>query len=152
MNLQTWLIFLHLLGAVVWLGGGAALALIGIRVRRSGERTAIVEFATTFRYLGLRALMPAVVVVLVTGLLMVNGPGWQFSQPWILTGLALFVAAFLIGALYLSRIAVALERAVSEPGRDVRESTALIGQWLIGYGIVLFILVGAVWDMVFKPF
>ena len=153
MSLQSWLLLLHILGAVVWMGGGLALSLIGLRVRRSSDPGVVAEFARTLSYLGLRAFTPALVVVLSTGFLMVLvGSGWRLSQPWILIGLALFLVAFLIGALYLSRVGIALEQALADPGRDVKTASALIGRWLVGYGAILLVLVAAVWDMVFKPF
>ena len=34
MDLQPWLFFGHILGAMAWLGGGSVLALLGVRVRR----------------------------------------------------------------------------------------------------------------------
>ncbi len=153
MSLQSWLLFLHILGTVVWIGGGVMLFLTALRVRQSANWDVVADFAKSLRYLGLRAFMPSVVVVLATGLLMVlTAPYWSISQPWILIGLALFLIAFLIGATHLSQIGIAIERTVTEPDHDVSKATALIGRWTIGYGAVLLVLVAAVWDMVFKPF
>ncbi len=153
MSLQSLLLFLHILGAVVWIGGGAALSLIGRRVQRSSERGVVAEFAGTLRFLGMRAFAPALFVVLTTGLWMVlDGSQWRISQPWILIGMALFLIAFVIGAVYLGRIGVALERTATDAARDVGEMTALIRRWIGGYSAILLVLVVAVWDMVFKPF
>ncbi|MGA2763270.1 MAG: DUF2269 family protein [Spirochaetia bacterium] len=153
MSLQSWLLFLHVLGAIVWLGAGATVSLIGLRVQRSRDRGVVADFARTLRYLGLRAFMPALFVVLATGFVLVlDGSHWRISEPWILIGLALFLIAFLIGAVYLSQVGIALERTVTTPDHDVGEATALIERWVIGYGAILLVLVVAVWDMVFKPF
>jgi len=94
MSIQSWLLFLHILGAIIWIGAGAAVSLIGMRMRRSPDRSALADFARTLRYVGLRAFMPAFVVVLATGLLMVlAGSRWKISQPWILGYLSVAIAS-----------------------------------------------------------
>jgi len=150
MNLHSWLLFGHILGAMAWLGGGVVLALMGLRVRRSADGASYREFAGTLGYVGPRVLMPGVVAVLVFGLWMVlESEAWDFSQAWIQIAIGLFAAAFVIGALYLSRVGIALGRATASA--DVAAQRRLVDRWLTGYGVVLLILLVAVWDMVFKP-
>jgi uncharacterized membrane protein len=150
MNLHSWLLFGHILGAMAWLGGGLVLALMGLRVRRSADGASYREFAGTLGYVGPRVLMPGVVAVLVFGLWMVlESEAWDFSQTWIQIAIGLFAVAFVIGALYLSRVGIALGRAVASA--DVDAQRRLVDRWLTGYGVVLLILLVAVWDMVFKP-
>jgi len=89
-------------------------------------------------------------VVLVFGLWMVlESEAWDFSQAWIQLAIGLFAVAFVIGALYLSRVGIALGRAAA--AGDVPALRQLVDRWLTGYGVVLLILLVAVWDMVFKP-
>ena len=147
---MNWLKFLHILGATAWLGGGATLIGVGIRARTSSDPRTIAEFARVVRYVGMRLLGPAWIVVLITGVWMVLvSAAWKFSQLWVLLGLGLFALAFLIGAVYLSRVGMQLERmANSSQGSD---GAVLIRRWVLGYGLVMAALVVAVWDMVFKP-
>jgi len=149
MTLHSWLLFGHILGAMAWLGGGLILALMGTRVRQSEDGASYREFAGTLGYVGPRVLMPGVIAVLVFGLWMVlESEAWDFSQTWIQIAIGLFAIAFVIGAVYLSRVGIALGRA---DGADVPAQRRLVDRWLTGYGIVLLILLVAVWDMVFKP-
>jgi uncharacterized membrane protein len=153
MGLYNWLLLVHVLAAMTWIGGGLMLSLIGVRVRSSTNPKAVGEFAQTLSYVGLRVLTPAVVLVLVTGVWMVlSSAAWAMTQLWVLLALGLFTLAFLIGALYLSRVAIAMERAATrgESG-GAPSATALLSRWLIGYGVVLAVLLITVWDMVFKP-
>ena len=151
MNLLTWLKFGHILGAMIWIGGGVMLSLIGIRTRQSEDPHHIREFSRTLSYVGLRVLMPAVIAVLVFGVWMVLAfSAWQFTQLWILLALAAFALAFVIGAVYLSRIALALDK-ITATDFDLKVARDLLRRWIVGYQIVLLILVFAVWDMVFKP-
>jgi uncharacterized membrane protein len=151
MALDTWLKFGHILGAIVWLGGGFTLAVLATRARRSADDTSIGEFVRTLIYVSPRVLIPAVLAVLVFGVWMVlENAAWNFGQLWVLIALGLFLAAFLIGAIYLSRIGIQLQR-LGEGGLGAGDARRLLDRWVRGYAIVLAILVFAVWDMVFKP-
>jgi putative copper export protein len=61
MTLDSWLHFGHVLSAIVWVGGGLMLSIVGLRVRASGDPNAIRQFAGTLSYAGIRVLLPAVV-------------------------------------------------------------------------------------------
>ncbi|HYU11481.1 MAG TPA: DUF2269 family protein [Stellaceae bacterium] len=147
-----WLHLVHVLSAMVWVGGGLTLMLIAIRARSSSDPGAISELARTLPYVGLRILMPAVVLVLASGVWMVfASAAWKFSQFWVLLGLGLFAVAFLIGAVYMSRVGIQLERTARAESAGGAEAPSLVSRWLLGYGVVLAVLLVAVWDMVFKP-
>jgi uncharacterized membrane protein len=152
MSLDIWLLVVHILGAMVWVGGGVMLTLIGVRARSSSDPNAMGEFARVVPYVGPRVLGPAVVVLLVTGVLMVlRSAAWNFSQVWVLLALGLFVLAFVIGAIYLSRVGIEMARVAGGDGVAIAKGAALLNRWLLGYGAILLLLLVAVWDMVFKP-
>lgn len=150
MNLDDWLHFVHVIAAMTWVGGGFMLSLIGLRARSRPQM--IGEFGQTLPFVGLRVLMPAVILVPVTGVWMVLASSeWHFSQLWVRVGLGLFVVAFLIGAVYMSRVGIQMDRA-SRPGADrTADLRRLLDRWLVGYATVLVVLLLAVADMVFKP-
>ena len=151
MDMVAWLLFVHVLSAMVWLGGGLTLMVAGFRARSSARPEAVAEFAGTVPFVGLRVLMPSVVVLLVTGIWQVlASSAWSFSQLWVRLALGLFILAFLVGAVYLSRVGIGLARATADH-RLASEGTALLNRWLVGYVVVLALLVVAVWDMIFKP-
>jgi uncharacterized membrane protein len=152
MTLEPWLHFLHILGAILWVGGGVMLSIFGTRARRSDDSRILAEFAKTLSYAGLRALAPAVFVVLVTGIwLVLVSAEWDFRQLWVLLALGAFIVAFLIGAVYLSRVAIELERMLTRSDLNLQAARDVLGRWIVGYQVVLLILLFAVWDMVFKP-
>jgi len=131
MSLDSWLHLVHVLSAMVWVGGGLMLSLIGARARSSSDPRAIADFARLLPFVGIRVLMPSVILVLLTGVgLVLADSEFRFSQLWVLLALALFAVAFLIGG------------AGAAP---------LLNRWLVGYWVVLAVLLVAVWDMVFKP-
>jgi uncharacterized membrane protein len=151
MDVEPWLHFFHIGGAIVWVGGGVMLSIFGARAQRAGNLVVIGEFAGMLSYVGLRIFMPAVVVVLVTGVWIVVVQSREFTDLWVVLALVAFAAAFLIGAIYLSRNAIALDRAVKGSTPDSTAVSEILGRWIVGYWVVLAILVFAVWDMVFKP-
>src|SRR4051812_38679815 len=112
MSLEPWLHLGHVLGAIVWVGGGLMLSVVAMRVRKSADPNAIPEFARMLTYLGLRVFAPAVLAVLVFGVWMVLiSSEWNFGQGWVPLAIGLLLVAFLIGAVYLGRIGIALQRA-----------------------------------------
>jgi uncharacterized membrane protein len=148
--LYDWLVFLHVLAAMVWVGGLAALAALGFNVLRTGDRDAITRFVASFRVVGPFVLMPAAVLVLVLGIWMViDNAAWSFEQTWIWLALVLLAAAVLVGAVFLSRAALAAERAVN--AGDHAQATQQLRRWSWGIRLILLLLVVATWAMVFKP-
>jgi uncharacterized membrane protein len=148
----SWLVLVHILSAMVWIGGGVVLMVIGIRVRSDPDANAFAQFARLLPYVGLRVLMPAVLLVLITGIWMVlTSAAWKISQLWVLLALGLFAVAFLIGAIYLSRIGLQLARMAGGTGTTTAQAASVLDRWLVGYAAVLVVLLVAVWDMVFKP-
>jgi uncharacterized membrane protein len=58
---------------------------------------------------------------------------WDFGQLWVLLALGLFAVAFLIGAVYLSRIGTRLQRlAVSDEPTAANDGSTLLDRWLVG--------------------
>jgi uncharacterized membrane protein len=150
MNLEPWLRLGHILGAMVWVGGGLMLSFVGGRVRARNDARAIGEFGRMLGYIGVRVLVPAVVATLVFGVWLVLAAfGGDFSHLWVILGLALFVVAFGIGAIFLSRVGVQLQ-GLSDTS-TAAESAALLDRWILGYRVVLVVLMLAVVDMVVKP-
>jgi uncharacterized membrane protein len=148
--LYDWLLFLHVLAAMVWVGGAVLLGAIATGVVRSGDPDAVARFVTSLRTLGPRVLAPATIAVLVLGIWMVlDNAAWDFGQLWVVVALALFAAAFAIGAAHQSRAALGAERALERGDHD--EALRRLTRWSWGYRVIALLLVAAAWDMVFKP-
>ena len=149
-TLYDWLLFLHVLAAMVWVGGGVMLAAIAARVLRDPDPAAAGRFTASLRSLGPLVLAPATVAVLGLGIgLVVDSDAWDFGQLWLQLGLALFVAAFLIGAVWQSRTALAATRAAERDNND--EARRQLRRWSWGYRLIVLLLVAAAWDMTTKP-
>jgi uncharacterized membrane protein len=149
-TLYDWLLFLHVLAATIWLGGGVMLAFTAARHVGDLDPDAVRRFTATMRATAPFVLAPATVAVLVLGIgLVVDTDAWDFGQLWVQLGLGLFVAAFLVGAAGQSRTAIAATRA-AEQGDD-GEARRQLRRWLAGYALIVLLLIVAVWDMTTKP-
>ena len=149
-TLYGWLLFLHVLAAMVWVGGGVMLAVVAGRVLRDPDPGAVGRFTGSLRVLGPLVLAPATVAVLGLGIgLVVDTEAWDFGQLWVQLGLGLFAAAFLVGAVWQSRSALAATRAAAN--EDDAEARRQLRRWLAGYWLIVTLLVVAVWDMTTKP-
>ena len=149
-TLYNWLLVLHILAAMVWVGGAVMLGAQATRVVRAGDHDEVARFLKSLRVIGPIVLAPATVLVLGLGIWMVlNSAAWDFKQEWVQIALGLFAGAFLIGAAHQSRAAIQAERA-SQRG-DQAEALRQLTRRSVGYWVILVILVVAVWDMVMKP-
>jgi uncharacterized membrane protein len=148
--MYDWLVFVHVLAAMVWLGGITVLGAFAIRILRAADPAAVGRFLGTLRWVGPLVLAPAPVLVVGFGVWAVaDSDAWDFGQLWAQLGLGLFTAAFLVGAAHQSRAAIAAERAAAQG--DAATATRYLRRWAWGMAAILALLVAATWVMVFKP-
>jgi uncharacterized membrane protein len=149
-SLYQWLVFAHVLAAMVWVGALVVLGAFAVRILRGGEPSETGRFVGSLRVIGPIALAPAPVVLIAAGLAMVgDSNAWDFGQGWLQLALALFVLAFLVGAAHQSRAAIAAERLAA--AGEHAAAAAQLRRWAWGMALIVALLVIATWDMVFKP-
>jgi uncharacterized membrane protein len=148
--LYDWLLFLHILAAMVWLGSTVALAALATHTVRSGDSEAIRRFIGSLRVIGPIVLAPAPLLLVGFGIwLVLDSDAWDFGQTWIQLALGLFVAAFLYGAAFQSRAAIGAQRAAA--AGDHAQAAGQLRRWSWGALLILLLLVLATADMVFRP-
>jgi uncharacterized membrane protein len=150
-SLYEWLLFLHVLAAMVWVGGLVLLVAVSALIVRSGDDDAVARFSAALPRIGPLVLAPSTIAVvsLGIGLVLDSHGAWRFGQGWIILALTLFAAAFLIGAAFLSRTAIALRRAIDSG--DHALAARQLRRWAWGMRLILALLVVVTWDMVAKP-
>jgi uncharacterized membrane protein len=101
---MTWyefLLFFHIAMAVIWVGGGAMLQFIGVRVIRDPDPNRLVQLGRDVEWVATRVLVPASLLAFVSGVLLVIDSDFiGFGDDWIVIGLVLFAGTFLAGALF----------------------------------------------------
>jgi uncharacterized membrane protein len=149
-GLYDWLLFAHVLAAMVWVGGAVLLGVLAFRAGRDADPGAVGRFIANMRVIGPRVLAPATIAVVSFGVwLVLRSAAWDFGQFWIQLALALFAGAFVIGAAHQSRAAISAERATDRGDHD--EARRQLVRWSWGYWAIVALLVVATWDMTTKP-
>ena len=115
MDTYTIVKFIHVVCALLWVGGGFTLMLSGLRAERSGDLEGSMRALQTTAWLGNVLMVPASMLTLVTGLVMC----WfwvGFADLWVMIGLAGFAATFLIGILVFKPTSERAAALIAEGG------------------------------------
>ena len=137
------LLTLHLLGAVTWVGGSIALAILGTRFA-GAERGMVTPH---FSWYGSTVLTGAAFVVLLAGIgLVLEVDGYDFSDAWVGIGIAGWVLSAILGGALLGPLGKKLDAAT-----DDAERTALIDRIMTIARIDTLLVVLIVIDMAVKP-
>ena len=88
MTLYEFLVFVHVLMVVVWVGGDVAIQALALRATRAKEPARMAAFSADAEWIGLRVFMPASIVVVIVGIWAAIEGDWDFGQAWISIGFA----------------------------------------------------------------
>lgn len=144
--------WVHIMAAIVWVGGGIFIQVYTSRLRRAGETDRLAAFARDVEKLGNGLFLPASIVVLLMGIAMTwYAPFIEWNDTWILLGLLGIVSTALFGALFLGPEAGRLGTLAQERGADDPEVQARIARLFFVSRIDLAVIVFVIVVMVFKP-
>ena len=152
MTLYELLLYAHLIGAVVWLGGGGATQFFALRALASGDSRRIAAFALDIKWLGDRVLALASLLTLIAGIALVwESEAWGFGDDWIVIALVLFAITFVAGVGFFGPESGRIAALVSSEGADSPAAQARIRRILILSRVDLALLFLIVFDMAVKP-
>ena len=92
---------IHVLSAIVWLGGGFMITAQAERAKRASKDEDLVAVAISADYWATHLFIPVSLVLLVCGFGMIGTGHLGFSHPFIDIGLVGWVVSFAIGAGFL---------------------------------------------------
>ena len=141
---------LHVLAAVVWVGGALALNVLATRVRMTSDGARMAATAKDIEYIGMRLFIPTSLVLLVAGFGLVSTGDWDY-EPWVVFGLAAFAFSFLVGALFLGPQSGKVGKLIAEHGPDHPDVAKRLGTLFAVSRIELVVLVLVVVAMTVKP-
>jgi len=99
---ELWL-FLHILAAMVWVGGAVAIQAFGILTKRAADPAKTAFFAQNVSIVVLWVLLPSSLTVLAAGIGLVENGNWDWDEPFIAWGLILWALVSLIAFGFLGR-------------------------------------------------
>ncbi len=151
MSYFEFLLFGHLIAAMLWVGGDLMIQMFYLRARAAGP-AAVGQFAKDVEWIGLRVLNPASLGVVIFGvLLVIDSDFYEFSQFWITAALAMFLVSAVTGAAFLGPETGRIGRISDEKGPDHPEVQARVRRVVILSRIEFTLLILIVLDMVLKP-
>jgi uncharacterized membrane protein len=148
----VWIKTVHVLSAVVWVGGGVFIQVYITRLRKADETPRLMAFAKEVESIANRLFLPASILVLLAGIAMIwYSPGFRLTELWVILGLVGIVNTIVIGAGFLGpeagRIAAAAEASGPESPEVVRRTNRIFTISRIDLAVLIFVIV----MMVTKP-
>ena len=143
--LRDWLLFLHIVSVVVYLGGAVAITV---------QSTAAAGIPRQFLSLADRAGRAVGIgagLTLLTGIaLVVESDFWGFSMFFVWFGIAALVISGAVDSVFTRRQTAAIEAAIEDDGPDSPKVIAGFQRVARVNAVVIVLLVFVVWTMVFK--
>jgi uncharacterized membrane protein len=146
---EFWL-FVHVLMAIVWVGGSIHLQIIGARLVAARDPLQVGNFSKQAEWIGTRVLTPAAIVIVIAGVIMTLDR-WDFEQLWIIIGIAGFLYSFINGATLLGPLSGKTAKLIDERGAEDPQVQTNIRRLFLYGRIELVILIVVVWAMTMKP-
>lgn len=155
MNLYLSMKTLHILSSVLLVGTGFGTAFYLFFANRSGSIPAISAVSKLVVRADLWFTTPAVVFQPLSGLWLAHAAGWQWTTPWVMLSMALYVLAGVcwLPVVWLQYEMAKMAAAAHRKGQDALPARYWrFARWWEGLGYPAFLaMVGVYFLMVFKP-
>jgi uncharacterized membrane protein len=146
------LLFVHIVAAIVWVGGAVMINVFATRAARSKDPQRGASVSRDIEWIGQRIIAPTTLVLLAMGLIMVGvNDAWTIGQAWIILALVGFGLTFLAGILFFGPESGRIAKGIEERGAEDQEVQRRIRRIIATSRFDLVLLVLIVADMVFKP-
>lgn len=140
----------HVLAAIVWIGGSTALSVTSIRMARASDRDGLASLLPLAARYGQRMAGPSSILVLLSGIAMVSVGRLGFPF-WVQVGFTGLVLHLLIGATLLRRNGRQLGALVSAQDFDPAAFAAVARRGRNTTAVYLSVMILVIAAMVLKP-
>jgi uncharacterized membrane protein len=150
----TWYTFfksVHVLAAVVWVGGAVMIQAFSLRIVRTNDARRMADFAKDSEVIGMRLFMPATWLLLLAAIGMMVNLDLSWGQNWIVLGLIAFALSFVLGAGFLGPEGGRIAKVVERDGPESPDAQRRIRRILLFSRCELVVLITVVVNMVVKP-
>ena len=151
MTLHNLLMFLHILGAIVWVGAMILMNAMMVRAGLAPDQSAVLRPSRELQWVGPGLIGPSSAVVIGAGIWLVFvEEDLAFSQLWLVLSLVL-VAVSMVEGIWSGPEGKRIERLAEERGAESGEARTRVRRLVWLGRLDLLILVVVLWLMVFKP-
>jgi uncharacterized membrane protein len=143
---------IHVLAAILWLGGGAAITVLAWQAQRTKDNAQLLQIGKQAEWLSMRLFVPSALVVVAMGVVLMHKGDWGYGHFWTLFGLIAWGVSFVVGAAFLGPESGRLAKLIETKGPEDPEVLARLNRIIsvARTDVVLIILIAI--DMVAKPF
>jgi uncharacterized membrane protein len=150
----TWYTFfksVHVITAVIWVGGAAMIQAYAFRILRTGDGKRQADFAKDTEVVGMRVFVPASLILFLAAIGMMVNLDWSWSQNWIVLGVIAFGLSFALGAGFIGPESGRIAELIERQGPDSPAVQARIRRILTISRGELIVLLTVIVNMVVKP-
>jgi uncharacterized membrane protein len=144
------LLYVHIISAVIWVGGAFAIQALAVLASRSGDPSELPRLGRNLEIVGARVFAPAAVVLFLAGAVMTIQK-WTFGETWIAVSVGLWILSALAGAIYLGPRAKRVSALFDAEGPSSVAARQLIGRLFLVTRLELVSFAVIIGLMVFKP-
>jgi len=141
---------LHVLMAIVWIGGALMIQLFALRILNASDPKRISEFAKDVEVIGSRTFIPASLILVVLGFVLMHQGGWDW-QFWAVIAIVVWALSFVNGAAFLGPESGRIGNLIEERGGVDAEVQSRIERLLLFSRVEMVLIALIAMDMVLKP-
>lgn len=149
--MREWVLFGHVLSAIIWMGGSVYVEALTANVRRRSDRIALGATFRDIAALNQRLFTIAGVLVVVFGFWLVFITTWSFEMLWVAVSILLVVVSVTMDLFYTAPRSKEALAIIDEQGPADPDAVVLIDQVITAGHIRLGILLTVLFLMIFKP-
>jgi uncharacterized membrane protein len=142
----------HVGFAVIWIGGGTLLTILGVIAERQNDPAELAAVAKQAAMIGQKLFSPSAGIVLLAGIAMMINTNWGWEHFWVTAGLVGFASTFVTGIAVLGPRSERVDELIRTVGVEAAETQAAIKQLLLIARFDVAVLLLVIVDMVVKPF
>jgi uncharacterized membrane protein len=148
--MYDFLLAVHILCAVIWVGGGVTMHIFGRLATKEGPEREL-AFTEQSIQIGNRLYAPLALILLIAGVLLVDEAGYDFGDPWIGIGMLGFLVSLVAGIAYYPRAGKQYERIAAGDGPGSPAARAIYRRTANVNTFEITVLLLVVVDMAVKP-
>ena len=150
MTLYEFLLTIHILAAIVWLGGAWMLLILGLTLRNA-EAQRRADFTRMTEKVPSIVFAVSSIVLIIAGSLLVDEAGYDFSDTWVTLGYIGWFISFLFGVGFYGPEGKRRDRVIEERGIQDPAVVKSLNRVLTVAAVDSIIITLVVIDMTTKP-
>jgi uncharacterized membrane protein len=143
---------IHVISAVIWVGGDVTLTTLGIVFERRQEGEVLAALGRMGTWIGTRVYTPILFVVIAFGIAVMHETHEDYGQFWVIFGLIGWAAAATIGVAFVGPELGRIDEAARAHGPQSEEVMRRVKRLFMIFRFDTALLVLIVLDMTARPF